>query len=360
MPDVLLFGATGYTGALTAEALARRGADFVVAGRNPEKLAAIAARTGASDARMVSVGDVDGLTAALHDVKALITTVGPFMQLGDTAAEAAVRAGVHYLDSTGESAFIERLGREFGDRASSAGIVMAPAMGFDEVPADVTASLAVDGMHEPDLVLTYAMPRRLSSGTARTLAANVVTRDGRWITDGQQVAVPTGSRTRWAPMPDPLGPKLSVSLPLAIGEIAPMHLDLKSLELYGVAGKIQAAGMRASMPIAKAALKTRPVQAAIGAVLDRLPAGPNEAQRRVDRWMILGEARSGDRWRNVAMSGADVYGLTAEMLAAGALKLAREGNDTSGVSAPVPAIGLDTLQKELIGLGVDIQTYEPA
>ncbi len=360
MPDVLLFGATGYTGALTAEALGRRDADFVVAGRNLAKLEAIAERTGASDVRQAEVGDVDGLTRALGDVKALITTVGPFLQLGDTAAEAAVRAGVHYVDSTGESAFIDRLVGAFGARAADAGIVMAPAMGFDEVPADVAATLAVEGMERADLVLTYAMPKRASTGTLRTLATNIVTSDARWVSNGSRTTVATASRRRWAPMPAPMGPKLSVAFPFSIGELAPMHLDLNSLELYGIVARAQAGAMRASMPVVKQALRMRPVQGAINMVLDRMPDGPGEAKRRRDRWSILAEARSGDEWRNVSLRGVDVYGLTAETLAAGALKLARDGHGSGGVMAPVPAIGLDTLHKELIAAGVDIQTYEPA
>jgi short subunit dehydrogenase-like uncharacterized protein len=360
MPDVLLFGATGYTGALTAEALGRRDVDFVVAGRNLAKLEAIAERTGASDARRAEVGDVEALVRALGDVKALITTVGPFVQLGDTAAEAAVRAGVHYVDSTGEAAFIDRLVGRYGTRARDAGIVMAPSMGFDEVPADVAATLAVDGIARSDLVLTYAMPRRASTGTLRTMAANILSSDVRWVSDGARTRVASGSKRRWAPMPDPMGPKLSVALPFSIGELAPMHLDLNSLELYGVVSRGQAGAMRASMPVIKQVLKAPPVQGAINMVLDRMEAGPDEAKRSRDRWSILAEARSGDTWRNVSLSGVDVYGLTAETLAAGALKLAREGNDSSGVLAPVPAIGLDVLHKELIAAGVDVQIYEPA
>jgi short subunit dehydrogenase-like uncharacterized protein len=360
MPDVLLFGATGFTGALTAEALGRRGADFVVAGRNLTKLEAVASRTGAADARKADVGDVDGLVRALGDVKALITTVGPFEQLGDTAAEAAVRAGVHYLDSTGETAFLDRLVSHYGQRAAEAGIVMAPAMGFDEVPADVAASLAVDQMAGADLVLTYAMPRRASTGTLRTLARNIATRDARWVSGGEHQTVGTASRSRWAPMPAPLGPKFSVAFPFSIGELAPMHLDLNSLELYGIVSRLQAGAMRTSMPVVKRALKAGPVQGAINALLNRMPDGPSAAARSKDRWSILAEARSGNQWRNVSLSGVDVYGLTAETLAAGALKLAREGHDGAGVLAPVPAIGLDALHKELIGAGVDIQIYEPA
>jgi len=359
MPDVLLFGATGYTGSLTAESLGRRGADFVVAGRSRDKLEALAERTGAADARVAAVGDVDALTSALADVKVMISCVGPFEQLGDTAAEGAIRAGVHYVDSTGESVFIERLVRSYGARAEDAGIVMAPAMGFDEVPADVALSLAVEGMHEAEAVVTYSVPRHASTGTARTILANIARRDGTWVTGRQQTPVATGSRKRWAPMPPPLGPKLGVSLPFSIGKLAPMHLDLGSLELYGVVSRLEAKAMRWSMPAVKLALGAKPVQALANKVLDRRAAGPSEQVRKAGKWTILAEARTPASWRNVALMGTDIYGLTAETLAAGAMKLADEGHEGAGVMAPVQAMGMEMLHKELIDFGVDIRTYEP-
>lgn len=359
MPDVLLFGATGYTGSLTAEALGRRGASFAVAGRNAAKLEALAARTGASDARVAEVGDVAALTDALSDVKVLITCVGPFGQLGDTAAEAAIRAGVHYLDSTGEMAFIDRLLSTFDRRAQDAGIVMAPAMGFDEVPADVAVTLATEGMGPADLVLTYAAPAIASTGTVRTIVANIATSNARWIHDGHAITVRSASRSRWAPMPPPLGPKLGVSFPFAESALAPMHLELDSFEVYGVMSKAQASAMRFTMPVIQGTLKISPLQSLIGKVLDRRSPGPSDAQRSASHWTLLAEARDADNWRNVALTGTDFYGLTAETLAAGALKLANEGHAESGVMSPVQAMGLDTLQKELIDFGVDVQVYEP-
>ncbi|MEA2516255.1 MAG: hypothetical protein QOG16_93 [Actinomycetota bacterium] len=114
------------------------------------------------------------------------------------------------------------------------------------------------------------------------------------------------------------------------------------------------------MPAVKVALGAGPVQAVANKLLDRRSAGPDVRARKADRWAILAEARSADTWRNIALLGADVYGVTAETLATGALKLAHEGHDDAGVMAPVQAMGIETLQKELIDFGVEIQTYEPA
>lgn len=360
MPDVLLFGATGYTGTLTAEALQRRGASFVVAGRDRRKLDALAERTGAADARVAAVGDVDALYRALHDVGAMITCVGPFVELGQTAVEAAIRAGVHYVDSTGEIDFIDDLVDRYGAAAKEAGVVLAPAMGYDEVPAYVGLSRAVDDLPRPvHVALTHAFPSKASTGTLRTVLGGIAGADARWVTDGRLERVATASRRRWAPMPAPLGPKLGIAMPLAIGRLAPLHLELETFEVYGTSHPVQATAMRAGMPVAKALLGLGITRRAIDAVLDRRPAGPGPTTRQQDRFTILVEAWSGSEWRNVTLQGVDPYGITAETLTAGALKLAREGHDSAGVMAPTQAMGCDLLEKVLIDAGVDIAVYEP-
>ncbi len=117
MPDILVFGATGYTGKLVAHALAERGASFALAGRDQAKLEALAASTGDPEIRVASVGDTDGLLRALEDCRVLLTCVGPFSELGWTAVEAAIKARVNYLDSTGEGLFVGRLIAEYDSLA---------------------------------------------------------------------------------------------------------------------------------------------------------------------------------------------------------------------------------------------------
>jgi short subunit dehydrogenase-like uncharacterized protein len=358
MPDILLFGATGYTGRLTAEALARRGASFAIAGRDKSKLYALADEVGGPEVRVAAVGDVDTLSDHLADTKVLISTVGPFVELGDTAAEAALRAKVHYIDSTGEGPFIARLITERDAAAREAGICMAPAMGFDEVPADVCATLATDGMERADVILTYAVPPAASRGTIRTALGGIVSSEGPWIENGARRMVRAGQEQRWAPMPPPLGPKLSTSFPLAEGHLAPLHLDLSSLQLYATVAGPQRLALKYGLGVLDRTLKSSPGGWVFEKLIDRLPEGPDDETRARSRWTILGEASSGRAWRNVALMGTDFYGLTAELLAAGAMKMSEDGYATTGVCAPVQAMGLDTLQKELIDHGVTIDTYE--
>ncbi len=356
MAEILLFGATGYTGRLTARALGRRGADFAVAGRDPAKVREIADETGASDPRVATINDVDGLVDALRDVQVLVTCVGPFVHLGETAVEAALRAGVNYIDSTGEAAFIQRLIEKYDRPARSAGIALAPALAFDDAPADLAASLATDGLGPSDLVITYAVPTQGSAGTIRTLL-DIATTKGAWLEDGKTRWVKLGEERRWAPMPPPLGPRPSVSLPFAEGHLAPLHLELRSLKTFGTVGSLQ----RLALPVMVPALKTlRAVPGSRWALERLLPSGkgPSERARARGRFTILAEARAATRWRNVVLQGADVYGLSAELLAAGALKMTDPGYSVTGVVAPVQAVGVDILEKELNNNGVAIRTLE--
>ena len=358
MPDVLLFGATGYTGRLTAHALARRGASFAIAGRNAEKLEALAGDTGNPDVRVAAVGDSDALVRALDDVKVMITTVGPFVELGETAVQAALRAGVHYVDSTGEGPFIQRLIDDHDAEAKATGIVLAPAMGFDEVPADVAATLAAEDLDRPTVTLTYAIPTSASSGTLRSIPG-ILSSSGPWLEDGATRTIRAGQEQRWAPMPPPLGPRLSMSFPLAEGRLGPLHLDVSGFRTFVTTGAVQRTLARVAAPLLSSAMRLPGADSFMKFVLPKGNDGPDEEARRKSKWTILAEARSGREWRNVALQGTDVYGLTAEFLTTAALTMADEGYDRSGVMAPAQAVDLDIWRKELDQQGVDIEVYEP-
>ena len=358
MPDILLFGATGYTGKITARALADRGADFVVAGRNRAKLDRLAEETGAAGVRVVDATDVDGLTDALAGVKVIVTCVGPFLELGHTAVEAAVRAGVHYVDSAGEGPFIERLIRDRHEDALRAGIAMAPAMGFDEVPGDVATALAVDGLDLPDVTLTYAFPSQASAGTLRSVLG-IIPSKALWTVDGKTRPVATAEETRWAPMPPPLGPQPAVSFPLAICHLAPLHAKVSSFRTFSTTGTWQRIAMKATMPAVTALLSSDAVRSLARKVVDRLPEGPGDDARERGKWTILAEATTAEGgWRNVALTGTDVYGLTGRTLAAAATTMAANDYSGRGVLAPVQAVGADTLRRELEDFGVTITQYE--
>lgn len=355
MPDILLFGATGYTGKLTARALARRGASFAIAGRDRSKLEELAGETGDPEFHVAAVGDTDALVAALEGTRVLITCVGPFAELGETAVDAALRAGVHYVDSTGEGTFIRDLIDTRGRAAEEAGIAMAPALGFDEVPADVAVTIAVDGMEDPELVLTYALPSQGSAGTVKS-GIGILLSSAPWRVNGQVVEVSAGEQQRWAPMPPPLGPQSSLSFPFAEAHLAPLHLNLRSFRTFATVGHGPRYALKA-LPALRLAHGFAPLRSGLNKLIEKTIQGP-EGRGREARWTILAEAKSGTSRRNVVITGKDPYGLTAETLSTAALRMAEPDFNEKGVLSPVQAVGLNELRKELEQHDVSIEVYE--
>jgi saccharopine dehydrogenase (NAD+, L-glutamate forming) len=149
--DIVLFGATGFTGGLTADYLAAHGpADlrWAVAGRNEARLAEVAARIAAAGG-----GDVDLLVADASDAAALsdvarrarvvISTVGPYLQHGEPLVAACAEAGTDYLDLTGEPEFVDRCWLAHHETAVRTGARLVHACGLDSVPHDIGAYYTV-------------------------------------------------------------------------------------------------------------------------------------------------------------------------------------------------------------------------
>ena len=123
MPRIVLFGATGYTGRLTAEASVARGDRPVLAGRDPGRRSRRSPTSSAASWRPRSpTSPTRARSRALVEPgDVIVATVGPFARWGDLAAEAAIGAGARYLDSTGEPAFIRRVFEHFGAAGGAGG-----------------------------------------------------------------------------------------------------------------------------------------------------------------------------------------------------------------------------------------------
>src|SRR5918996_2025719 len=186
---VVLFGATGYTGRLVAEAMVERGMRPVLAARSREKLDALAAELGGElETTVADVSDPPSVSALVERGDVLVTTVGPFARWGTPAGAAATTAGAHYLDSTGESAFIREVFERYGPAAERAGCGMLTAFGYDWVPGNLAGALALreggDEAVRVDLGYFFTGQARPSGGTQATIVASLgkpgfAFRDGR-------------------------------------------------------------------------------------------------------------------------------------------------------------------------------------
>ncbi len=176
---VVLFGATGYTGRLTAEAMVRRGLAPVLAGRRAEAVEALAVELeplgAVGGALAADIADPATVAALVGEGDVLATTVGPFSHYGRPAVEAAVAVGAHYVDSTGEPAFIRAVFDEYGPPAAIVGSALLTAFGYDYVPGNLAAALALSDAvaagHEPGAVEIGYFVRGLRGGSMFSAAS---------------------------------------------------------------------------------------------------------------------------------------------------------------------------------------------
>jgi short subunit dehydrogenase-like uncharacterized protein len=146
--DIVLFGATGFTGALTAEYLARNGPDglrWAIAGRSLDKLEKVRAQVGA-DVEMIVADSSDPVALAdlAERTRVVISTVGPYVGRGEALVGACADAGTDYCDITGELEFVDRMYVAHHATAVSSGARLVHGCGFDSIPYDLGAMFTVE------------------------------------------------------------------------------------------------------------------------------------------------------------------------------------------------------------------------
>jgi uncharacterized protein YbjT (DUF2867 family) len=141
---IVVFGAYGHTGRFVVRELIERGFTPIVAGRDLEKLRKLSGDHGGLQIRVADVTIPQTLDTALAGGAAVLNCAGPFLDTAAPVIEAAIRAGVHYLDIAAEQAAVLDVFERFGNDSRVANLVVAPAMGFYGALGDLLATAAMD------------------------------------------------------------------------------------------------------------------------------------------------------------------------------------------------------------------------
>lgn len=206
--QVAVFGAYGHTGRFVVAELLERGFVPVLSGRDAEKLRAAAAP--GLDVRPSSVEDPVSLDRALAGTAAVINTAGPFATTAGPLIEAALRAGIPYVDVAAEIEANDDTFTHFSDRARAAGTLIVPAMAFYGGLGDLLVTSAMGDWTSADEVhIAYGLNGW--QPTAGTRVAGEVSRErrgasgsamprGAWSTTTTRRPSWTGrSPSRWGP-----------------------------------------------------------------------------------------------------------------------------------------------------------------
>lgn len=146
--DVVLYGASGFTGKQTvqyfAQALAPGQVQWAISGRNREKLESVKAQVGVNfDVLVADSQDQSAVDAIVSQTRVLLNTAGPFALYGNAIVDACVRFKTHYVDITGETPWVRELCDHYHDKAASNRTRIIPLCGFDSVPSDLGTYLVV-------------------------------------------------------------------------------------------------------------------------------------------------------------------------------------------------------------------------
>jgi short subunit dehydrogenase-like uncharacterized protein len=344
----VLFGATGYTGRLVAEAMVERGMKPVLAARSRDKLEAFAGELGGGlETAVADVSDPPSVAALVERGDVLVTTVGPFTRWGAPAAAAATTAGAHYLDSTGEPGFIREVFERYGPAAERKGAAMLTAFGYDWVPGNLAGALALrragDDAVRVDVGYFIRGRGKPSGGTQASMVASMAApsfawRDGRVRTERAARRVRSfqvGSKQREAVS---VGSSEHFSLP----RVAP---QLREVNVYlgwfgPLSRPMQVFSLGASLPGASHLLQMAGERFVKGST-----GGPDEAARGQVGSHIVAIAYdgAGHELAEVHVTGVDGYTFTGRVLAWGAQLAAEGGLQGTGALGPVDAFGLVAL-----------------
>jgi short subunit dehydrogenase-like uncharacterized protein len=379
--DVVLFGATGFTGGLTARRLAEQaptGCRWALAGRSLAKLEAVRAELATVHPELddlpllVADGeDVASMTALAERTAVLITTVGPYLRLGEATVAACAATGTDYVDLTGEAEFVDRTWLRHHPAAERSGARLVHACGFDSVPHDLGTLFTVDHLPDDVPLTVHAYVRangRFSGGTAAS-ALGFLGRIPQGIRTARErerlerapvrpVNVERGpwrDQGDWAlPFPG-LDPRIVARSAAALPRYGPAFTYSHSMvvgPLPLVAGAV--VGVTALTLLAQ----IPPVRQAIER---RVPAGtgPSEEQRAKSHFEVRFIGSGGGQEVVCRVAGGDPgYTETSKMLAESALCLAfDELPDVAGQTTTAIAMG-DALTVRLVDRGIRFEVVD--
>ena len=177
---VVVYGASGYTGMLTMDWLIDQNIPFTCVARNAKRTQEMMAQRvvrleSATYDIIESEHNVESLIKAFKGAKVVCNTVGPFVNFGAVAVEAALKAGCHHLDSTGEQGYMREVRAKFGEDYRQAGLLLAPSTAYMYTFAEIAAELAleVEGIDALETATICRGPRNSGAGVTVGSTASI-------------------------------------------------------------------------------------------------------------------------------------------------------------------------------------------
>ena len=380
--DIIIYGATGYTGQLVAQYFMQRYGDSMawgLAGRSLEKLEKVRAAIAAPSSLPLIVAKAeseDSLKSMVHRTKCVVTTVGPYQLYGAPLVEACARAGTDYVDLCGEPGWMHDMIGRYGKEAETTGARIVFSCGFDSIPFDLgvqflqTTANSTWGHAAPRVhARVRTMEGKFSGGTAASLKATVAAlaknRDLMKVL-GNPFALTMGFQG--PAQPDDTKPKedplLGVWLtPFVMAPINTKNVHRSNALLNFAYGKdfmydemmVTGSGEQGK----QIAMQLASVNPLAGDDVPKPGEGPTEQEREAGHYDILfvGQNAQGDIVKVAVTGDKDPgYGSTSKMIAESAVCLVTECHDTpGGISTPAASMGPRLMARLIANAGLTFE-----
>ena len=398
--DVILFGATGFTGRQTVAYFARNAPAhlrWAIAGRSSARLEDVARAYGDPPWIACDSHDRAGLDALASRTRVMLTTVGPYAVHGQDLVEACIGQRTDYVDITGETAWVRDLIDRFHASAESSGTRIVPFCGYDSVPSDLGTRIAVDHLRAAHgtgcrQVRAYHRGRGgINGGTIASFLAMQESGDAARMKDPVLLNPPGMREHRPEAEPDPLFPKWDEQIgayaaPFVMGQIntrvvrrsaaleeslqQPYGRTFRYQEYWkseGALGFPEAVGMAWGQFAFPLLGSISPVRSALRRMLPGPGSGPTETAMDSGffRTELIAEDENGYRIKvTLADRGDPGNRATVKMLCESALALALNrdelpgGPGRGGILTPATALG-QALRRRLEAAGVQISIDDP-
>lgn len=310
--EVLVYGAYGHTGQFVVAQLLRQGLTPILSGRNSHALAELGTEFPSLETRVAAIDDPSGLENAARGTAAVINTAGPFLDTAGPIAEAAVRAGAHYLDVSAEQGSVQELYERHRLGSQNVTTAVVPAMSFYGGLADLLATTAVGDWDSVDEItvgigLDHWWP---TEGTSVTGARNTAPR--LTVADSKLVPAPTVAARRSWDFPAPVGSQTVVAQPFS--EMITMSKHLRATTMHNFLSEIALADIHDdSTPT---------------------PEAVDDVGRSAQQFSVEVVVSKGEQERRVSATGQDIYHITAPLVVEATALLIDGRSHGSGALAP--------------------------
>jgi len=384
--DVIVYGATGYTGRLVAEYMQKQygGSDlkWAMAGRSNEKLNSVAQEMGIS-ANVVKVvansDDPSSLKSMAERTKVLLTTVGPYQNYGTDVVAACSEAGTDYVDLCGEPAWMHDTVRDFQSTAEASGARIVHSCGFDSIPFDLgvfyTQAKAREAFGETCPRIrgrVRKMQGKFSGGTAASFMQTMARAQKQpeildWLKDPFTLTPGfEGPRQPHGAKPIEETDLGSWSAPFIMASINTKNIHRSNALLGGAYGEdfvydemmLTGPGEQGEA-MAKGVMQ---MNASMGVNPPKPGEGPTKEERENGFYdvMFVGDSVNGKRIIcSVAGDKDPGYGSTSKMIAEAAVCLARDIERScvpGGIYTPAPAMGMALVKRLEDNAGLTFKT----